>query len=716
MPIELKALGKPQNPTLRSMRRLETGCTRPWLPFKGLFQAVFPSSLSADSGLSSNMLLVLLYLAALSQTVASREEFQSSTTIDISACPIYFFGQRYNNLYIAFNFRKFSAPVVRIAGYTSKTHLVDLVVRGVILDKWNVLYIHQAFRGVTQKASVYSAVNRRTSQCPSTCTVIGSTVIRFDGNVTSIPNRCTYSLMSHRGVRLEAVFKDRRRKDISFLDQVILYNSGVSFHLGQGGRVQVNDTVLSLSDVPQQLHGVKLSKDKTGVTAMFPLSKVSVFFDGYTAQITTPGGFPSMQGLCGNRTLSDMKSASSSSSCEVLHRERNDTSINCTMVTERCNVLREAPFTACHNLTDPEPFITACTSNLCKYPVVDGFSRCQFLEAYVAACNLQPSNKTLQGWRSKANCSAPKVICNDTFCSPHEFCAVDISGKTSCFCRAIFASKYRSRNTLGEPTVCDNNSATVTLAGCLLNERGVDYSMLHLNNNSCRGEMDNKTHMLTFSFDSNNTCGTVVMANNSQIIYKNSIMKQNNTGVITRHDQFQIDFSCYYNQPEIKTMAFKIRNSSVIQKIISGPWNYTLTMKAYSDAGRTKAINASTEIQLQQKVFVELKTEGLDDQLVSVVTDSCWATDQSSPNGSLRYDLIMKGCSNPADDTVTVIGNGLGTFNYFSFNMFQFTGKNGDIYLHCRLNLCVKNNNTCAPKIQTSLALCHKVPASSPDC
>uniref|UniRef100_A0A3B4XZY7 Alpha-tectorin-like n=1 Tax=Seriola lalandi dorsalis TaxID=1841481 RepID=A0A3B4XZY7_SERLL len=610
------------------------------------------------------MFLVLLYLAALSQTVASRETFTSNFTKNISDCPIDFFGQRYNNIYvnitngqsticfkgfknetvgnnclqvfdtdivkglwsksiitetnssdyhrnltglsgssscstniflqntnssilIQFNFRMFSAPVVKVTPDSSKKNfVVDLVVRGVTLDKWNVSgrTVYKYLDGCTHKGSLFDpswsgcdskGFSVQCSQqanltvgpcgtscpCPSTCTVIGSTVIRFGGNVTSVPNRCAYSLMSHMGVQLVAVFQDRRRKDVSLLDQVILHKSGVSIHLGQGGRVQVNGTVLSLSNVPQQHHGVKLSKDKTGVTAMFPLSKTSVFFDGYTAQITTTGGSPSMQGLCGNRTLSDEKSSnSSSSSCEDQHKERNNTSINCTMVTERCNVLREAPFTACHNLTDPEPFITACIKNLCKYPAVDGFSRCQFLEAYVAACNLQPSNNTLQGWRSNVTCSAPQVFCNDTFCSAHEFCAADISGKTSCYCRAIFASKYRSKNTLGEPTVCDQNSASVTLAGCLLNERGVDYSMLHLNNNSCRGQMDSRTHMVTFSFDSNNTCGTVVMANNSQIIYKNAIMKQNNTGVITRHDQFQIDFSCYYNQPEIKTMAFKIKD------------------------------------------------------------------------------------------------------------------------------------------------------------
>lgn len=57
----------------------------------------------------------------------------------------------------------------------------------------------------------------------------------------------------------------------------------------------------------------------------------------------------------------------------------------------------------------------------------------------------------------------------------------------------------------------------------------------------------------------------------------------------------------------------------------------------------------------------------------------------------------MSSCANPADQTVSVEGNGLGTSNYFSFNLFQFSGNSGDVYLHCNLQLCVKQENSCAP-------------------
>lgn len=59
--------------------------------------------------------------------------------------------------------------------------------------------------------------------------------------------------------------------------------------------------------------------------------------------------------------------------------------------------------------------------------------------------------------------------------------------------------------------------------------------------------------------------------------------------------------------------------------------------------------------------------------------------------------LFLSRCPNPADHTVKVQGNGLGTSNSFSFNMFQFSGKVGDIYLHCKLELCPKHSNSCAP-------------------
>lgn len=83
--------------------------------------------------------------------------------------------------------------------------------------------------------------------------------------------------------------------------------------------------------------------------------------------------------------------------------------------------------------------------------------------------------------------------------------------------------------------------------------------------------------------------------------------------------------------------------SSVIQEIISGAWNYTLIMNAYTDPGLTQLVGSGTEVVLNQKIWMELKTEGLDENLVSMVIDSCWATNQPLPNGNVRYDLIRKG-------------------------------------------------------------------------
>ncbi|XP_053190748.1 uncharacterized protein LOC128374504 [Scomber japonicus] len=531
-------------------------------------------------------------------------------------------------------------------------------------------------------------------QVPGVCTVTGSTVIDVAGKSASVPDRCAYTLMSETGAKLHAVFKDRHRSDVSFLDHVILQldEANVKIHLEQGGRVTLKGQELTLSSKPVTHHGVELTKDQTGVTAKLMKSKqgTSVFFDGYTAQIYTkvPSG-TTMPGLCGksSRTLSDVKVADlSSDNCDKVTKETDGNKFECTEMTKRCDLLKNAPFDSCHSSIKPDPYIKACTDTLCKYPAVDGL-KCQFLQAYVKACSLL--DKKVENWRTSASCSSDKAFCQDTFCSDDEFCAEDASGGTSCLCRPSFASEYRTAKTFGKPTVCDKNSASVSLARCLMEEQNVDYSVLHLNDKTCTGRFDEKTHMVTFDFKSD-TCGT-------ELLFKNYILAQDSSGSkITRHDEVKIELSCYYDQTKEETMSFKIKSSSVTQTIVSGPWEYTLTMNAFTDASRTQAVSSSTEILLDQTIWMELKTAGLDDTLVAVVTDSCWATKEKSPAAKLKYDLIKSGCPDSADKTVKVESNGEGTTNYFSFNMFQFSGKSGDVYLHCKINLCVKKGNTCA--------------------
>ncbi|MEQ2263991.1 hypothetical protein XENORESO_016844, partial [Xenotaenia resolanae] len=161
----------------------------------------------------------------------------------------------------------------------------------------------------------------------------------------------------------------------------------------------------------------------------------------------------------------------------------------------------------------------------------------------------------------------PGAFCQDRTCSDHEFCGEkSAGGETRCFCRAIFASKYRKINSLGDPPVCSQNSASLSLVGCLLEDKGIDYSVLQLKEPTCRGQIDKQTHMVTFSFNSANLCGSEITNNNSQVIYKNTIMSQNlSSGGIAHQDQVYIDFSCIQTQPDIQTAVFRIKSSSVVQ-------------------------------------------------------------------------------------------------------------------------------------------------------
>lgn len=67
-------------------------------------------------------------------------------------------------------------------------------------------------------------------------------------------------------------------------------------------------------------------------------------------------------------------------------------------------------------------------------------------------------------------------------------------------------------------------------------------------------------------------------------------------------------------------------------------------MLAYSDPERTDIIQPVTDVELNDKIWVELKTSGLNENLVHVVTDSCWATSQPLATSMPRYDLIKEGC------------------------------------------------------------------------
>uniref|UniRef100_A0A3B3I868 ZP domain-containing protein n=1 Tax=Oryzias latipes TaxID=8090 RepID=A0A3B3I868_ORYLA len=530
-----------------------------------------------------------------------------------------------------------------------------------------------------------------------TCTVVGPAVLDVHGQMRLVEDRCSYALLSAPDLQIVATFQERRRKDVGFLDGVILQlgRSDVHVSLDPGGRIRLNNLTMVLNGSAQRVYGVEVSKDRTGVTVQVSRSNLtaSVFFNGDSVQLHLEGpAVPSLGGLCGNSSgiLGQLRPPEfSSTGCETRYSDAVDASINCTLMAERCNVLKGAPFSSCD--TDPEPFITACRDVLCKYGDLDGL-RCQFLEVYARACSLS-SGAALEGLRSRAECSPPMGLCQDRTCGPNEFCSeTGPAGQPRCLCRALFASEYLERNTLGGSTVCRQNSASLSLVGCLLEDKGIDYTQLHLNDPACKGQMNEQTRMVTFSFNSS-SCGTEVLTNSSHVIFKNTIRGQNVSSDVTRYTQFHMDSSCAQTQPDVQTVAFSVRGSTVVQLATSGSWNYTLTLEAFTDAGLSQAVQSSTELQLNQRIWVELRTHGLEETTVVMVMDSCWATD----NGTSIYELIHNGCANPADRTVQVERNGQTASSVFSFKMFSFSESSGDVDLTCRLKLCFRREESCSP-------------------
>ncbi|XP_056627972.1 uncharacterized protein LOC130439385 [Triplophysa dalaica] len=158
-------------------------------------------------------------------------------------------------------------------------------------------------------------------------------------------------------------------------------------------------------------------------------------------------------------------------------------------------------------------------------------------------------------------------------------------------------------------------------------------------------------------------------------------------------------YGCFCNQTQPTSIpdtfdAYETCESS------SGFMSLSRSQLPYQDAQFSKPFNGSVDVEVDHKTFVEVRVDGVDGhQFVSVI-DSCWATPVNDPQSSLRWDLIIEECSNPSDETVELLQNGVSTSSRFSFRMFIFTAKSTKVYLHCKIHLCLQTNNTCSSQCQ----------------
>lgn len=82
--------------------------------------------------------------------------------------------------------------------------------------------------------------------------------------------------------------------------------------------------------------------------------------------------------------------------------------------------------------------------------------------------------------------------------------------------------------------------------------------------------------------------------------------------------------------------------SIVNKRLPSGQGRYHLRMLPYEDADFHFPLtrNGNLEMEIDQRLYIEVLTEGIDERQISTVLDSCWATPFNNASYPVRWDLI----------------------------------------------------------------------------
>ncbi|XP_058650483.1 uromodulin-like [Onychostoma macrolepis] len=272
-------------------------------------------------------------------------------------------------------------------------------------------------------------------------------------------------------------------------------------------------------------------------------------------------------------------------------------------------------------------------------------------------------------------------LCSELNCTEDEWCG-EKNGVYGCLC----TENQTRPDYLDFSETCESSSGSMSVSRCQLFEAGFPADVLHLNDLNCKGTIRNGR--VEFHFDNDeHICGANQQANGTHFIYSNFILgTPRSEGLISREKILKLSFSCVYPQTQTFSMNAEINplESIVHETLPAGEGRYQVRMTPYEDDEFTRPFTGRVDAELDQKMNVEVRVEGVDSRQFALVMDTCWAT----PVNGLRWDLIVRGCPNPND--------GVSTSSRFSFRMFIFTENSTKLYLHCAVHLCLLSSTRCS--------------------
>ncbi|XP_066522189.1 pancreatic secretory granule membrane major glycoprotein GP2-like [Hoplias malabaricus] len=290
----------------------------------------------------------------------------------------------------------------------------------------------------------------------------------------------------------------------------------------------------------------------------------------------------------------------------------------------------------------------------------------------------------LSGAAKAQNDSCAALQCTDS-----EVCS-SVNGVYGCGC-----TTRPNPDIFNATLTCLSTSGSLSLSRCELFEAGFDVSILHLNNPNCTGTVQNGLVVFEYDIDQN-PCGTYVQENSTSIVYKNSVQIAGYSGIISRHNWLNINFTCVLPiDQEVSDPIGLQASSGAVFKDLEDQATYQISMLAYPNNSFITPFSGGDVLGVNTTVFVAVAVSGVDEQQIATVLDHCFATPTIDSSSTLSWDLIVNDCPNPKDGTVKVLKNGVSTTAQFSFTMFTFTSVSSEIYLHCEVHLCLKNKGNC---------------------
>ncbi|XP_072568880.1 alpha-tectorin-like [Paramormyrops kingsleyae] len=564
----------------------------------------------------------------------------------------------------------------------------------------------------------------------STCTVSGDPhYYTFDGALAHFQGTCSYEITKSCGSNTTEGFQfqvvatnwHRGNNQVSFVSKVDVWLSQdgeeTNITIEQHGKVKVNG-----SDFPYYgLIGTstEVRQDHDFVVLAMP-NNVQVHYDGRSTLFVRLGQNlrGSVCGMCGNfngnpsddKVSPDgvlletddefgdsWKSDYSLPNCGARGDTRGGGSEddNCTLLedfSKACSIIfnTTGPFRICQFYIDPTPYFSSCVYDLSHNPSANGML-CSAVATYEAACNLQALQ--IPEWRSDLLCP-PADPCAGLNCMEDEWCGEN-NGVYGCFC-----NEGNNSTDFDAEETCFSSSGTMSLSRCQLFEAGFPTNVLHLNDISCNGTVEDGR--VVFQFDNDgNICGTNVINNGTHLIYQNTIYGETSphTSVISRERRLVLQFYCAYPVEKSLSMPIGIHPlESVLNKSLpGGTGQYQVRMSPYLNSDFNSPVTASTlDLPLNERLYVAVEVIGMDERQISTVIDSCWATPINDPSSGIRWDLIIHECPNREDGTVVINQNGVSTTSRFSFNVFAFNNNASMVYLHCQIHLCIKTQCDCA--------------------